>query len=146
MASRWTNKPTKDKVGAVTIRRFWGYNPFRAPEHLSLLYPSNFVPKNGFPAVKGLRSPTHQKKSAEKSVLPLSSRLTVRFFFFSCTLTSIFQLLDKPWSQLSSLLLPPVLAFNFYRTYRVQQSHCSSIFSPSSVADSRSRAVRKSIG
>ena len=28
--------------------------------------------------------------------------------------TSTFQLLDKPWSQVSSLL-PPVLAFNFYR-------------------------------
>ena len=28
--------------------------------------------------------------------------------------TSTFQLLDKPWSQVSSLL-PPVLSFNFYR-------------------------------
>ena len=26
-----------------------------------------------------------------------------------------FLLLDKPWSQVSSLLFPPVLAFNFYR-------------------------------
>ena len=34
------------------------------------------------------------------------------FKFFFCT--STFQLLDKPWSQGSSLL-PPVLAFNFYR-------------------------------
>ena len=34
------------------------------------------------------------------------------FFFFSHTPT--FQLLDKPRSQVSSLL-PPVLAFNFYR-------------------------------
>ena len=34
------------------------------------------------------------------------------FFFFSHTFT--FQLLDKPWSQVSSLV-PPVLAFNFYR-------------------------------
>ena len=40
--------------------------------------------------------------------------------------TSTFQLLDKPWSQVSSLL-PPVLAFNFI-AHRVQQTHCSSIF------------------
>ena len=35
---------------------FWGseeINPFRAPESLSILNPSNFVPKNGFPVVKG---------------------------------------------------------------------------------------------
>ena len=29
-------------------------NPFRAPEPLPILYPSNLVPKNGFPVVKGL--------------------------------------------------------------------------------------------
>ncbi len=49
------------------------------------------------------------------------------FFFFSHTFT--FQLLDKPWSQVSSLLPPLLLlAFNFYRAHRFQQSHCSSIF------------------
>ena len=36
-------------------RRFW-VNPCRAPEPLPILNPSNFVPKNGFPVVKGLRS------------------------------------------------------------------------------------------
>ena len=36
------------------------------------------------------------------------------FLFFFPSHTSAFQLLDKPWSQVSSLL-PPVLAFNFYR-------------------------------
>ena len=30
-------------------------NPFRAPEPLPILNPSNFVPKNGFPVVKGLK-------------------------------------------------------------------------------------------
>ena len=29
-------------------------NPFRAPKPLPILNPSNFVPKNGFPVVKGL--------------------------------------------------------------------------------------------
>ena len=33
---------------------FW-VNPFRAPEPLPILNPSNFVPKNGFPVVNGLR-------------------------------------------------------------------------------------------
>ena len=32
-----------------------GVNPFRGPEPLPILNPSNFVPKNGFPVVKGLR-------------------------------------------------------------------------------------------
>ena len=38
----------------------YGYkklNPCRAPEPLPILNPSNFVPKNGFPVVKGLSSP-----------------------------------------------------------------------------------------
>ena len=30
------------------------FNPFRAPEPLPILNPSNVVPKNGFPVVKGL--------------------------------------------------------------------------------------------
>ena len=34
-------------------------NPFRAPEPLPILNPSSFVPKNGFPVVKGLRSWAH---------------------------------------------------------------------------------------
>ena len=38
------------------FRRFW-INPFRAPEPLPILNPSNFVPKNGFRVVKALRSP-----------------------------------------------------------------------------------------
>ena len=68
-------------------------------------------------------------------------------FFFSRTSTS--QLLDKPRSQ--DLLArcrpfcPPVLAFNLYRAYRVQQSHCSSMIHSSNVANSRSRASCKSI-
>ena len=36
--------------------RIIAVDPFRAPEPLPLLNPSNFVPKNGFPVVKGLRA------------------------------------------------------------------------------------------
>ena len=46
-------------------------------------------------------------------------------FFFSHT--SAFQLLDMPWSQMSSLL-PPGSYSQFFFAHRVQQSHCSSIF------------------
>ena len=53
---KWLLKPT-----AMKFRRFW-INPFRAPEPLPILNPSNFVPQNGFPVVKGLRSPVIQKK------------------------------------------------------------------------------------
>ena len=37
---------------------FWesGLNPFRAPKPLPILKPSNYVPQNGFPVVKGLSS------------------------------------------------------------------------------------------
>ena len=36
----------------------------RAPEPLPILNPSNFVPKNGFPVVKALRSPKSSEKYA----------------------------------------------------------------------------------
>ena len=36
-------------------------NPFRAPEPLPILNPSNFVPQNGFPVVKGLRGLRKQR-------------------------------------------------------------------------------------
>ena len=45
------------------------------------------------------------------------------FFFFLHTFT--FQLLDKPWSQVSSLL-PPRFLPSIFIAHRVQQSHCSS--------------------
>ena len=41
--------------------------------------------------------------------------------------TSAFQLLDKPWSQVSSIPSPRFLP-SIFIAYRVQQSHCSSIF------------------
>ena len=46
------------------------------------------------------------------------------FFFFSHT--STFQLLDKPWLQVSSIL-PPQFLPSFVFAHRVQHSHCSSI-------------------
>ena len=49
------------------------------------------------------------------------------FLFFFLAHTCIFQLLDKPWSQVSSLL-PPGSCLHFFIAHRVQQSHCSSIF------------------
>ena len=45
----------------IFVVREPGLNPSRAPEPLPILNPSNFVPKNGFPVVKGLRSPVLQK-------------------------------------------------------------------------------------
>ena len=81
------------------------------------------------------------------SVLPGCSLLFTFFFlvFFSSFFfshTSTFQLLDKPWSQVSSLL-PPVLAFNFYRAWGLAIPLLVDF--SSSVANSRSRAFRKSI-
>ena len=37
-------------------------------------------------------------------------------------------LLDKPWSQVVSSLLPPGTCLQFFVAHRVQYSHCSSIF------------------
>ena len=47
------------------------------------------------------------------------------FLFFFFRHTSTFQLLDKLWSQVSSLLLPRFLP-SIFIAHRVQQSHCSS--------------------
>ena len=41
------------------------FNPFRAPEPLPILNPSNSVSKNGFPVVKGLREAKNIKKKCE---------------------------------------------------------------------------------
>ena len=49
-------------------------------------------------------------------------------FFFLFSQTSTFQLLDKPWSQVSSLFPPRFMPSIFIVHRRVQQSHCSSIF------------------
>ena len=46
--------------------------PFRAPEPLPILNPSKFVPKNGFPVVKGLSSPKIEELPQKISGLPLS--------------------------------------------------------------------------
>ena len=54
-------------------------------------------------------------------------RFFVTFFFVHFSHTSTFQLLDKPWSQVSSLL-PPRFLPPFFIAHRVQQSHCSSMF------------------
>ena len=51
---------------------------------------------------------------------------TDHMFFFFFLHTSTFQLLDKPWSQVSSLL-PPRFLPSIFIAHRVQQSHCLSI-------------------
>ena len=58
------------------------------------------------------------------------------FLFFSHT--STFQLLDKPWSQVS-FLLPPRFLPSICVAHRCQHSHCSN------VANLRSCAFRESI-
>ena len=55
-------------------------------------------------------------------------RQVVFFFFFFFSHTSSFQRLDKPWSQVSSLLPPGSCLQFFFIAHRFQQSHCSSIF------------------
>ena len=55
------------------------------------------------------------------SSLSLSSSTCIGGF----TLSSL--LLDKPWSQVSSLI-PPGTCLLFFAAHRVQHSHCSSVF------------------
>ena len=52
---------------------------------------------------------------------------TLLFFLLIFLHTFTFQLLDKPWTQVSSLL-PPRFLPSFFIAHRVQQSHCSSNF------------------
>ena len=49
------------------------------------------------------------------------------FYFYIFSSTSTFQLLDEPWSRVSSLL-PPGSCLHFFIAHRVRQSHCASIF------------------
>ena len=70
------------------------------------------------------------------------------FFFFFFSHTFSFQLLDKPWSQVSSLHPPPRFLPSIFIARRVQQSHwCSSIFhrvlQTHALALSASQFVRK---
>ena len=53
------------------------------------------------------------------------TKTSKHYIFFLGTFTS--QLLDKPWSQVSSLL-PSRFLPSIFIAHRVQQSHCSSIF------------------
>ena len=55
---------------------------------------------------------------------PLVKIICMAYIYILHTFT--FQLLDKPWSQVSSLLLPGS-CLQFFIAHRVQQSHCSSI-------------------
>ena len=81
---------------------------------------------------------TSEQVSANKHVCAWQGRGS---FFFSFFHTSTFQLLDKPWSQVSSLLpprfLPSILS-------RIGFSNPTARRFSSSVANSRSRACRKS--
>ena len=80
--------------------------------------------------------------SCNRSILCCVRTAATLLFIYFWLHTNTFQLLDKPWSQVSSLL-PPVLVFNFYRA---QGSAIPLLVDfSSSVANSRSRAFRKSI-
>ena len=57
----------------------------------------------------------------------LGPTLFIYLFIFSCTLLLFSFILDKPWSQVSSFL-PPRFLPSIFIAYRVQQSHCSSIY------------------
>ena len=65
------NRANKNDLLFIFFRRF-RVNPFRAPEPLPILNPSNSVPKNGFPVVRGLRSPVKFKKHGRRKLLSLS--------------------------------------------------------------------------
>ena len=69
------HKQTKGGAVVATVlekkwKRKYGFNPFRAPEALPILNPSNFVPKNGFPVVEGSRDflGWYRSKSIQENV------------------------------------------------------------------------------
>ena len=55
-------------------------NPFRAPKPLPILNPSNFVPKNGFPVVKGLNVGRR---------LPLATTISLVIIYYILNFTRI---------------------------------------------------------
>ena len=72
------------------------------------------------------RCPPHPRKKNDRTMFDLQY-LVLFFFFWSFSHTPTFQLLDKPLSQVSSLL-PPRFLPSIFIAHRVLQSHCSSIF------------------
>ena len=72
-------------------------------------------------------TPIHHIPICRQMLLPRHHRYFSFFFVFFLTLPTSQLLLDKPWSQVSSLL-PPRLLPSIFTAHRVQQSHCSSIF------------------
>ena len=56
-------------------------NPFRASEPLPILNPSDFVPKNGFPVVKGLR-PIFWGRAGLRTLRELSYVRTTAAYYF----------------------------------------------------------------
>ena len=63
------NEPSQKAVYLNTsVVHFWGVHPFRAPEPLPILNPSNFVPKNGFPGVKVKSLVIPKNETSQKAV------------------------------------------------------------------------------
>ena len=60
--------PHKRKKIEFFSDHFGLINPFRAPEPLPILNPGNFVPKNGFPVLKGLIKESCREKKSQKKV------------------------------------------------------------------------------
>ena len=79
------------------------------PGSLDRLSPRSLYGKNAFTFYR-------ENDSAVSFLVDSRAELCVVFFFIFFSHTHLlFQLLDKPWSQVSSLRPPPVLAFNFFR-------------------------------
>ena len=65
--------------------------------------------------------------STKGGTTSLSREKIYKYIYVYISHTSTFQLLNKPWSQVSSPL-PPGSCLYFFIAHRVQQSQCSSIF------------------
>ena len=59
--------------------------------------------------------------------------------------STLIDLVDEPWSHVSTLLPPGIYVPSIFVAHRVQHSHCSSILIECSYHNSRSRASRLSI-
>ena len=95
------------------------------------------------PAPTALTAPVSQLFRCELDQLSGQCSTFQLYIFF--TLTSTFQLLGKPWGHRCCPFFAPVLAFDFYRAEGSAIPLLVDV-SSSVVANSRSRAFRKSVG
>ena len=95
-----------------------GLNAFRDPDRLPVLNPSNFVPKNGFPVVKGLPNCYKLRNLTSREKKSCISIYVCVFFTLNCSSTR-----RHPAHPVSVLILHPRKISSVVTSYDTEIMH-----------------------